>query len=92
MQSKHPTHLLESIVCSLRSMHWALHFKTHNWHLVHKLLFMAGLKIAALETKPRNAPTGHIVLQYNRPLIELNTPTRIKKESAKKKDAVVKCE
>ena len=72
-------------------MHWLLHLVTHKAHLL-QLPLITGLKIEVLEIKPRNDPTGHIVLQYNLPLIELMIITNNRKRIAKIKEPATKAE
>ena len=79
MQLKHSTHLVTSISCLRKSIHEDLHLNEHLPHLVQAVSSNFILRIEILERRPSKVPTGHIVLQYNRPLVNDRVPTRIKK-------------
>ena len=61
-------------------MQLLLHLVTHWLHFTHISLFITGLKSENPLNRPRNEPTGQIVLQYSLPFAALNTiTTSIKK-------------
>ena len=60
-------------------MHDDLQPRAHLPHLVQAVSSNFILKSDIFEIRPRNVPTGHIILQYNRPFVKDRVPTRIKK-------------
>jgi hypothetical protein len=77
-QLKQSTHREWSMSQLRKSMHEDLQAREHLPHLVHFSLSNLILRRDIFESSPRNVPTGQTVLQYNRPLVKDNIPTRRK--------------
>ena len=60
-------------------MHDDLHRIAHLPHLVQPDSLNLILNIEIFEISPSNVPTGQIILQYSRPLVNDNPPTSRKK-------------
>jgi hypothetical protein len=63
-------------------MHDALHLRAQSLQLIHFSVSITGFKSEKRDNKPRTVPTGHIVLQYVRPLRQAKMAMMIKVTTA----------